>query len=228
MLIEDLDRTLWTLHQTETHVAAQVTVYLQADPERLAKALAPAAQWQPPRNLDHVVNLIGWEEIQVALRDGDLHAVGRVSTERAPVWLAEHDGWRFHSGRHSSIAPEHWREGHPSRRTDVLNLLDRHFIDIRMPRFMVFAIWPLVETATPAPMPYPATGAPYRTPYMEMLDQAIAANRITQGYQGKKEPLSDWFRDQQVEGEPVSQNLADAMATLIRLPSSQRGGARRI
>ena len=63
---------------------------------------------------------------------------------------------------------------------------------------------------------------------MDMLDQAIAANRITQGYQGKKELLSDWFRDQQVEGEPVSQNLADAMATLIRLPSSQRGGARRI
>ncbi len=31
-----------------------------------------------------------------------------------------------------------------------------------------------------------------------------------------------------VEGEPVSQNLADAMATLIRLPSSQRGGAKRI
>jgi hypothetical protein len=33
---------------------------------------------------------------------------------------------------------------------------------------------------------------------------------------------------QEVEGEPISKNLADAMATLIRLPSSQRGGAKRV
>lgn len=228
MLIEHLDRTLWTLQQTETHVAAQVTAYLQADPERLAAAIAPTEKWQLPHNLQHAVNLIAWEEIQVALRDGDLHAVGRVSTERAAAWISEHDGWRYHSGRHSSIAPEHWRAGQPSKRTNALNLLDQHFIDIRMPRFMVLAIWPVVEAPKPAPMPDPATGAPYRTPYMDMLDQGIVANSITQGDQGKKELLAEWFRKQQVEGEPVSQNLADAMATLIRLPSSQRGGAKRI
>jgi len=46
--------------------------------------------------------------------------------------------------------------------------------------------------------------------------------------QGKKECLLDWFLEQQVEGEPVSNKLADAMATLIRLPSAQRGGAKRV
>ncbi|NKC34291.1 hypothetical protein [Falsiroseomonas selenitidurans] len=228
MLIEHLDRTLWTLQQTEIHVRAQVASHLQADPERLTTALAPSEKWQPPRKLEDVVKLIAWEEIQVALRDGDLHAVGRVSTERAAAWVSEHDGWRFHSGRHSSIAPEHWRAGQPSTRTDALSLLDQHFIDIRMSRFMVLAIWPVTEVPKPALLPDPATGAPYRTPYMDMLDQAIAANRITRGDQGKKELLAEWFRSQQVEGEPVSQNLADAMATLIRLPSSQRGGAKRI
>ena len=38
----------------------------------------------------------------------------------------------------------------------------------------------------------------------------------------------DWFLEQQIEGEPVSNKLADAMATLIRLPSAQRGGAKRV
>lgn len=33
--------------------------------------------------------------------------------------------------------------------------------------------------------------------------------------------------DQDIEGEPVSGNLAKAMATIIRLPSSQRGGSKR-
>jgi hypothetical protein len=38
----------------------------------------------------------------------------------------------------------------------------------------------------------------------------------------------DWFLEQQIEGEPMSNKLADAMATLIRLPSAQRGGAKRV
>jgi hypothetical protein len=33
---------------------------------------------------------------------------------------------------------------------------------------------------------------------------------------------------QRIEGEPLSRNLAEAMATLIRLPGAQRGGAKRI
>lgn len=227
MLIEALDRTLWTLDQVRAHVAEQITAYLRADPKRLADAVQPELKWQPPKEVKDVASKMAWDEIQVALRDGDLHAVGRLSTERAP-WLPEHDGWRYHSGRHSSITPEQWRSGQPSRYQSSLNLLDGHFIDIRVPRFMVLAIWPVIELTAPQPTPDPATGEIYTTPYLDLLDQAIAANRITQRYQCKKEVLSDWFRSQEVEGEPVSQNLADAMATLIRLPSSQRGGARRV
>jgi hypothetical protein len=51
---------------------------------------------------------------------------------------------------------------------------------------------------------------------MDLLDRGIAENGITQHDQGKKELLTDWFRSQQVEGEAVSQNLADAMATWRR------------
>ena len=71
-------------------------------------------------------------------------------------------------------------------------MADGQFIDIRMPRFMVLAIWPVI--GQPGPIPDPATGAPYRTPYMDLLDQAIAANQITERDQGKKELLAEWFR----------------------------------
>lgn len=227
MLIEALDRTLWTLDQVHAHVAQQVAVHLQADPERLSDAIQPEQKWQPPKDIKNVASRIAWDEIQVALRDGDLHAVGRLSTERAASWHSENDGWRYHSGRHSSITPEQWRAGQPSKHQGALNLLDGHFIDIRVPRFMVLAIWPIIEETAPQPTPDPLTGAVYTTPYLELLQQAIAANGITERYQCKKELLSDWFRSQEVEGEPLSHNLADAMATLIRLPSSQRGGAKR-
>lgn len=227
MLIEALDRTLWTLDQARAHVAEQIAAYLRASPERLAKATRPTPAWNPPKAVADVASSTAWEEIQIALRDGDLHAVGRLSTERAASWLSENDGWRYHSGRHGSITPEQWRAGQPGTGSNTLNLLDGHFIDIRVPRFMVRAIWPVIEIPAPQPTPDPVTGAIYTTPYLELLQQAIAANRVTQGDQCKKELLSDWFKAQLVEGEPVSQNLADAMATLIRLPASQRGGAKR-
>ncbi|MBW6496352.1 MAG: hypothetical protein K0B16_17715, partial [Burkholderiaceae bacterium] len=99
------------------------------------------------------------------------------------------------------------------------------FIDIRMPRFMVRAIWPdFVPPAMPASM----AKTTYTTPYLELMQAAIARFGISAGSQEKKESLSDWFFEQQVEGEPVSRNLADAMATLVRLPSAQRGGAKRV
>ena len=106
MLIETLDRTLWTLDDAQGHVAAQLIAYISADPERLAKAIRPQVHWQPPKDLGPVARDAAWDEIQVALRDGDLHATGRLSTERAASWHSENDGWRYHSGRHSSIAPE--------------------------------------------------------------------------------------------------------------------------
>lgn len=60
------------------------------------------------------------------------------------------------------------------------------------------------------------------------MQAAIAKFGITAEDQGKKDCLVDWFLAQEIEGEPVSNKLADAMATLIRLPSAQRGGAKRV
>ena len=59
------------------------------------------------------------------------------------------------------------------------------------------------------------------------IKAAIAEFQITESDQSKKECLVDWFKEQQVEGEPVSDNLAKAMATIMRLPASQRGGGKR-
>ena len=60
------------------------------------------------------------------------------------------------------------------------------------------------------------------------MQAAIAKFGIMPEEQGKKDCLVDWFLEQQIDGEPVSNNLADAMTTLIRLPSAQRGGAKRV
>lgn len=226
MLIERLDRTQWRLSQAIDHVAAQIE--RAAARGEIAPVPDPAVPpWRRSENPAGGAAGQAAREVQVALRDGDLHAQGRLSTKQCRPWTDGLDGWDLHSGHHSTITPEHWRAGRANVHSGVLTMADGQFIDIRVPRFMVLAIWPVIEVPQPAPAPDPTTGEPYRTPYMDLLERGIAENRISMRDQGKKELLSDWFRGQTVDGESVSQNLADAMATLIRLPASQRGGAKR-
>jgi len=226
MLIEKLDRTQWRMSQAIEHITVQIEGAIQrgemASPPD--PSLPPWRQTEASRTTaaNHAAR-----EIQVALRDGDLHAQGRLSSTQSRPWTHSSDGWDLHSGHYSTITPEHWRAGNANVGNGVLTMADGQFIDIRVPRFVVLAIWPAVEATPPTPAMDPDTGKPYRTPYMDLLDNAIAEFRISQRYQCKKELISDWLRAQEIEGEPLSQNLADAMATLIRLPSSQRGGARR-
>ena len=103
MLIERLDRTQWRLAKAVEHVAAQI---LAAGPaglsEEAAKTIRPIRPWVRPAEPAAVARAQAESEIQIALRDGDLHAQGRLSK-------TVHGGWDLHSGYHSSIAPEQWR-----------------------------------------------------------------------------------------------------------------------
>ena len=105
---------------------------------------------------------------------------------------------------------------------ESLEFREGEFIDIRVPRFAVKAIWPDLP---PSPG---GINAAYTTPYLELMQAAIGVFQMSDRGQAKKENLVTWFLEQEIDGEPVSENLANAMATLIRLPSSQRGGSRRI
>jgi hypothetical protein len=171
-------------------------------------------------------------ELLIALRDGDLIAQGRYTEERTHGWGngANSSGFGLHSGYHTSIRPEQWREGKCSH--GRLTARDWEFIDMRMPRFLVRTIWPDYMPPFPiSDVSRPAQGmdhTPYITPYLELMQTAITKFGITAEEQGKKDCLVDWFLAQKVEGEQVSHKLADAMATLIRLPSAQRGGAKRV
>jgi len=228
MSLQRLDRTQWSFAEALAHVQTVTVARRAADAAKLPPKPVPEYQhWNPPQD-----PTVGWKaeaetELLVALRDGDLLAQGRYTEERTHGWGhgGSSSGFGLHSGYHTSIRPEQWREGRCS--FGRLTARDWEYIDIRMPRFLVKAIWPdyIPEPVRPA---QGAADAIYTTPYLELMQAAIARFGITAETQGKKDCLVDWFLGQQIEGEPVSNKLADAMATLIRLPSAQRGGAKRM
>lgn len=224
MSITNLDRHQWTLEEAKQHIAKLILARPQGDgavPEASGRP-----EWIKPddpvkQSLQEARN-----ELFIALRDGDLHATGRLSEHRRERFAAGYSKWEFHSGNHKPISPEHWREGHLGPYDKNLEFLNGDFIDIRVPRFMVVAIWP--EPRAEAEMQNPNCDGRYTTPYIELMFAAIKAHAITHEHQSKKDLLVDWFTKQKVEGEFISGNLGDAMATLIRLPQSQRGGAKRM
>lgn len=228
MSLQTLDRTQWSFAEALAHVQNVTVARRAVEAAKQPPKPAPAHQhWNPPQDPTLAWKAEAETELLVALRDGDLLAQGRYTEDRTHGWGhgGNSSGFGLHSGYHSSIRPEEWREG--KYLMGRLAARNWEFIDIRMPRFLVKAIWPdfVPETARPAT---DTANVLYTTPYLDLMQRAIAHFGISAGNQEKKECLLDWFLGQEIEGEPVSNNVADAMATLIRLPSSQRGGAKRV
>jgi hypothetical protein len=219
MTLRKLDRQQWTFDEAVDYVAEIIKAEKEDAKEKVLEPAYAAPPWLTEAPLADRPRTIARNELLVALRDGDLHATGRLSTTRANRAAPPFTEWTLHSGHDEPISPAQWRSG--EFRTGCLRLVDGEFIDIRLPRFMVRVIWPKAEQAVP---PH---GTDYSTPYLDLLGAAIAEFAITNQRQPKKDNLVDWFRRQTVEGEILSENLASAMATLVRLPSSQRGGAKR-
>lgn len=219
MALETLDRQQWIFEEAMDHVAEIVRAEKSVAEQKVLEPAYEGPPWmQEPAPPTDRARAVARHELLVALRDGDLHATGRLSTTRANRVLPPHTEWTLHSGHSEPISPAQWRSG--EFRMERLRLIDGEFIDIRVPRFMVRVIWP--AKAAPA-----LQDNGYSTPYLDLLHAAIAENAITDVHQPKKEYLVDWFRARKIEGETLSDNLASAMATLVRLPSSQRGGAKR-
>ena len=227
MSLQTLDRTQWSFAEALAHVQNVTVARRAVEAAKLPPKPVPAYQtWNPPQDPTIAWKAEAENELLVALRDGALIAQGRYTEERPNGWgYGNSSGFGLHSGYHTSIRPEQWREGKCS--FGRLTARDWEFIDIRVARFLVKAIWPdyIPEPVRPA---QDAADAIYTTPYLALMQTAIAHFGITAEDQGKKDCLVDWFLEQQIEGEPVSNKLADAMATLIRLPSAQRGGAKRV
>ena len=226
MSLQTLDRTQWSFAEALAHVQNVTLARRATEAAKLPPKSEPAYQhWSPPQDPTIAWKAEAGNELLVALRDGDLIAQGRYTQERTGWAQGDFSGFGLHSGYHTSIRPEQWREGKYA--FGRLTARDWEFIDIRMPRFLVKANWPdfVPEAVKPSA---DGDAVPYTTPYLELMQAAIAKFGITPETQGKKECLVDWFLEQQIEGEPVSNKLADAMATLIRLPSAQRGGAKRV
>lgn len=222
--------TIWCLATAVEHIE-RIEAYereqefyrVVLDDETLQLGARPLAE--EPRRYPTERSVDG---LLLALRDGYVRATGRRSTTRRQDPKAENETWRLHATDPTLITTDEWCAGDFDADNLVLTGPSWQYIQILVPDFMVKAIWPDWPESDAPPHASNPGATTYTTPYLDLMQAAIAYFGIAAGNQGKKDCLVDWFLEQQVEGEPVSKKLADAMATLVRLPSAQRGGAKRV
>ena len=108
----------------------------------------------------------------------------------------------------SSLKPKKGLEWATQKRIDYHPVLDEYLLTL--------------ETT-------PVIFSGYTTPYLEMMKEVIRELEISRENQGKKEAIAAVFEKKLNDHKltPPSQKLADAMATLVRLPESQQGRAKR-
>jgi hypothetical protein len=124
------------------------------------------------------------ESLLVALRDDDVRATGRFSGTPAERCYAAQcrRTWTMHSRCYTRITCDQWMEGTYDWVKDSLGVRRGQFIDIQVPR------WP------PDPQP-PLEGGVgeiadtvYTTPYLGLMQRAIAELGISATNQPKKRP----------------------------------------
>lgn len=68
----------------------------------------------------------------------------------------------------------------------------------------------------------------YSTPYIDLMYSAIEKFNISNDNQEKHDVLVEWFKLQIVDGTKVSENEAKKLASFVRLPSSKKGGNKKL
>jgi hypothetical protein len=71
-----------------------------------------------------------------------------------------------------------------------------------------------------------ASGSEYSTPYINLMWRAIDEFKISAENQPIKDNLVQWFLNQEIAGQKISQVTANYLASFVRLPESRTGGNR--
>jgi hypothetical protein len=66
----------------------------------------------------------------------------------------------------------------------------------------------------------------YSTPYIDLMWRAIDEFEISAENQPIKDNLVEWFLNQEIAGQKISQVTANYLASFVRLPESRTGGNR--
>jgi hypothetical protein len=173
---------------------------------------------------------LAFDRMMDLLRMGLIRATGRRSDTRqgsSGRWQSQR--YKQHSKMREYIDREFWdraifiksayfntaRSEH-SEYTDLMLVLD----DCREQLAEDVAAHGTIENKPEVPE------SEYSTPYIDLMWRAIDEFKISTQNQPIKDNLVEWFLNQEIAGQKISQATANYLASFVRLPESRTGGNR--
>ncbi len=180
-----------------------------------------------------------WEDLRKALLRGDITAKGRFSNQKIrQQWRAVNrdDAWEMHGVHPVLVAAEHWMAGDMDWREGVLTVVGQgQYIDTGVPEFILRHLWPdpsLLASSETLASRWQANRPALRnapTEYLHLINQAVEkfwvdGNEPT----ARKAEVVEWLKGHEVEGQPLSENLAQAIGTMIMPVRLRLGGIEKL
>ena len=163
----------------------------------------------------------------VQLKQGGLASHGRFSdTCDAPDYSWFCRKYRDHAAKRTPIPQDFWLFEGIDPRLNRATSESGQYIDVMLRCVEMFHVFPPERGPVPD-AERPLGSSSYTTPYIELLFRCIGTHGIAADNQPLKDSLVAWFRDQVVDGAPLSENMAKVMASIVRLPEARRGGNRK-
>ncbi|WP_085440173.1 hypothetical protein [Magnetofaba australis] len=175
-----------------------------------------------------------WQELREALGQGDLLAKGRFSDQRIrQQWrvINPDEAWEMHAANPTSIPAQHWLEGNVDWRTGTLTFRGGQYIEVAIPEPLLHCLWPdpSLVGAQESPASRWKSGKPALrsapTEHLELINKAVAHFWVDgREPTATKTEIVDWLVQHQADGQPVSDNLAQAIGTMILPLHLRKGG----
>lgn len=175
-----------------------------------------------------------WQELQLVLGEGHLLAKGRFSNQKIrQQWLVinSDEAWEMHATNPTPIPAQHWLEGKPDWRMGTLTFESGQYIEAAISEALLLCLWPdpSLVGAQEAPVSRWKSGkaalmnAP--TEHLELINKAVAHFWVdSHEPMATKPDIVEWLMQHKADGQPVSENLAQAIGTMILPLHLRKGG----
>lgn len=179
-----------------------------------------------------------WKDLRKALFGGDITAKGRFSNRKARLqWAVANpdDAWEMHGVHPVPVAIDHWGAGHSDWREGVLTFDQGQYVGMGVPEFILRCLWPdpsLISDQETLVGRWQANRPALRsapTEYLQLINKAVDKFWVDGKAPTVRKPkIVEWLKGHEVEGQPVSENLAQAIGTMILPIKLRQGGIEKL
>jgi hypothetical protein len=207
----------------------------QKEAEEISSVSSSPLSRKTPEKIRMEAEDQAWTELRNALGKGEMTAQGCFSDQKIrQQWRVANadEAWEMHSNHPVPVVANLWVDGNIEWQAGILTFDHGQYIKVGVFESILHCLWPDPSlTARDPEMPKSRwkSGKPALrstpTEHLELINKAVDKFWID-GREpvASKTDIVEWLMQNQVNGQPLSENLAQAIGTMILPPHLRKGG----